>query len=101
MAVLTKEELMKVIQEKLTDSDDDLTILENITDTINNYSDTNQEDWKTKYEENDKQWRERYKARFSEPSAKPSVEEKTPVPDPDPELPKSANYTVDDLFKSE
>lgn len=99
MAVLTRDELMKILQEKLTSNDDDLTILENITDTINSMENTENEDWKTKYEENDKAWRERYKARFAEPSSKPSVEEKTPEPDPEPELPKSANYTIDDLFK--
>lgn len=98
MAILTKEELLKAVQEKLSSSDDDLVILENITDTINAFEVDKTEDWKAKYEENDKQWRERYKARFSEPSAKPSVEEKTPTPD-EPEEPKSANFTVDDLFK--
>ena len=98
MAVLTREELMRAIQAKLTDSDDDLTILENITDTINSMENTDNEDWKQKYEENDKQWRERYKARFAEPSPKQSVEEKVAIPDPEPQEPKSANFTIDDLF---
>ncbi len=98
MAILKKDELLQLFQSKLTDSDDDLTLLENITDTLNDMSREDTEDWKTKFEENDKQWRERYKARFSEPSARPSVEEKTPTPD-EAEEPKSANFTVDDLFK--
>lgn len=99
MAVLTRDELMKILQEKLTADDDDLKILENITDTFNSMENTENEDWKKKYEDNDKQWRERYKARFAEPSNKPSVEEKVPDPDPEPQEPKSANYTIDDLFK--
>ena len=98
MAILKKEELLQAVQAKLTDSDDDLTLLENITDTINELSSNDNENWKSKYEENDKQWRERYKARFSEPSAKQSVEEKLTAPEA-PAEPKSANFTVDDLFK--
>lgn len=99
MAILKKEDLFKAIQEKLTDSDDDLTLLENITDTINDMTAEPQEDWKARYEENDKQWRERYKARFAEPSTKQSVEEKSPAPEPVDNTPKSANITIDDLFK--
>lgn len=97
--VLTKEKLIEAIQSKLGTEDSDLEILENITDTINSFTDTEQEDWKKKFEENDKAWREKYKARFSEPSPKQSVEEKTPEPDSAPAEPKSANYTIDDLFK--
>ena len=98
MAILKKDELLQLVQSKLTDSDDDLTLLENITDTLNDMSREDQEDWKSRFEENDKQWRERYKARFSEPSAKQSVEEKVSAPE-EPAEPKSANFTVDDLFK--
>lgn len=99
MAILKKEELLQLVQSKLTDSDDDLTLLENITDTINELSKEEQEDWKTKYEENDKQWRERYKARFSEPSTKQSVEEKVATPEPEDDTPKSAGITIEELFK--
>lgn len=97
--VLTKEKLIEAIQAKLGTEDSDLEILENITDTINSLSNTEQEDWKAKFEENDKAWREKYKKRFSEPSPNQSVEEKTPEPDPEPKEPSSANFTIDDLFK--
>lgn len=97
--VLTREQLIEAIQSKLTTDDGDLEILENITDTINSLSNQEQEDWKTKYEENDKAWREKYKARFSEPSPTQSVKESTPTPEPEPQEPKSANFTIDDLFK--
>lgn len=98
MAILTKDELFKMIQEKLTDSDDDLTILENITDTLNSMDNKDKTDWKQKYEENDKAWRERYKARFSEPTA--TVQDTdVHVPDDPVMESKSANYTIDDLFK--
>lgn len=48
-------------------SDEALTLLEDITDTINDL-DTKAKgdgtDWKLKYEENDKQWRDKYRDRF-------------------------------------
>lgn len=97
MAILSRDQLMQIIQSKLTDSDDDLTILENITDTINEYEEKDKEDWKTKYEENDKQWRERYRARFLDPRPVPA-EAETPLPEQEPEEPKSAHITVDELF---
>lgn len=99
MAILKKDELLQAVQAKLTDSDDDLTLLENITDTINELSSSENEDWKAKYEENDKQWRERYKARFAEPSAKQSVEEKVSSPEKEVDIPKSADITIDKLFE--
>lgn len=98
MAVLTKEELLKIVQSKLTDSDEDIEILENLTDTVNSMQDQDNIDWKKKYEENDKAWRDRYIARFSEPSTKP-VDDKPPLPDQGEPLPKSANVTFDDLFE--
>lgn len=98
MAILTKEELLKIVQTKLTDSDEDIAILENVTDTVNSMQDQENINWKQKFEENDKAWRERYIARFSEPAAK-QVEDKPPLPDQEEPLPKSANVTYDDLFK--
>lgn len=100
MAILTKQQLLEAVQGKLTDSDDDLTILENITDTLNSFENKNteNEDWKKKFEENDKAWRERYKARFSEPThTTPEVEQH--LPEVEVNEPKSANITIEDLFK--
>lgn len=68
MAVKTLDELMGVIKEHIGEdtSDNTISFLEDVTDTFNDYntrlSDTT--DWKAKYEENDKNWRERYTARF-------------------------------------
>lgn len=98
MAILTRDELLKAIQDKLSTSDDDLTILENITDTINSYEEKDSEDWKKKFEENDKAWRERYKARFSQPSEVPTKDTQPHLPDDGETLPKSADITIDDLF---
>lgn len=72
MAILTKEQIMQHLQDKLSTDDADLEFLEQLSDTLDANETTNKdnEDWKKKYEENDKSWRERYKARFLEPSQK-------------------------------
>lgn len=64
MAVSTKEDLIARISESFGEnlSDDNISLLEDVADTIDSFSD--KEDWKTKYEENDASWRKRYKERF-------------------------------------
>lgn len=49
-------------------SDEAISFMEDVTDTLNDYESKlagDGTDWKTKYEENDKQWREKYIARFN------------------------------------
>jgi hypothetical protein len=64
MAVSTKEDLVARISASFGEnlSDDNISLLEDLSDTIDSFSD--KEDWKTKYEENDASWRKRYKERF-------------------------------------
>lgn len=64
MAVLSKEDLIAKLNASFGEnlSDDNISLLEDVSDTIDSFSDT--EDWKTKYEENDASWRKRYKERF-------------------------------------
>ena len=70
MAVLSHDDFMNAVKGLAGDSADDntLAMIENFTDTFNDLearaSDTT--DWKTKYEQNDNEWREKYKARFFE-----------------------------------
>lgn len=86
--VLSKEEIMNGIGTIIGDNSDDSTLefLENVSDTLDSMSAG--DDWKSKYEENDANWRKKYKERFFQ---KPETE-----PDDD-ESPKS--YA--DLFKTE
>ena len=72
-------------------SDEALTLLEDITDTFNDKDNT---DWKKKYEDNDKEWRNRYKERFlsGDTSLDPKPEDEE---DPEPEKP----LTFENLFK--
>lgn len=64
MAVSTKENLVARLTASFGEnlSDDNISLLEDLSDTIDSFSDM--EDWKTKYEENDASWRKRYKERF-------------------------------------
>ena len=70
MAVRTREELISLVNDIVGENADDkvISLLEDITDTYNDFdtrtNNSDTEDWKQKYEDNDKQWREKYKARF-------------------------------------
>lgn len=68
MSVKSKEEILESIKTLISenDSDESISFLEDITDTLNDYSErlSESEDWKSKYEENDKKWREKYRDRF-------------------------------------
>lgn len=106
MAVLTKEQFMENFKKIIGDStsDDVVQMLEDVTDTYKDFESrsNNQsgEDWKAKFEENDKMWREKYtKAFFSgEPTPEPPASMNPPAPEVDPEEEKADSITIDDLF---
>ena len=102
MAVLSHDDFMNAVKGLAGDNADDntLTMIENFTDTYNDLetraSDTT--DWKAKYEQNDNEWREKYKARFFEgkEGTDPNEvmrEQKEDITD------DSKNISFDDLFK--
>lgn len=97
MAVRTREELMEAIRGRVGDSDEDLAFIEDVTDTFSDLESraADQTEWKAKYEETEKEWRERYRARF--------FNEETPDPepgDPDPEDHKTPT-SYEELFDYE
>ena len=63
MAKLSKDELIEKVKKYVGDRTDDETIeiIEDITDSIDT---SDADDWKRKYEENDKMWRDKYVSRF-------------------------------------
>lgn len=68
MAIKANAEILEAIK-KITGentSDDVITLLEDVQDTLNDYDNriTQAGDWKAKYEENDSAWRKRYTDRF-------------------------------------
>lgn len=99
MAVVSKEQLLEAVKLTLGEntSDEAIKLIEDITDTISNYEALNKEDWKTKYEENDRVWRERYRNRFyaADPAADPDLGET------DAEEKETVILTYDQLFKEE
>ena len=60
---LSREELLEKVRTYVGDRTDDesLSLIEDVNDTV---VESDSEDWKTKYDELDKTWREKYKARF-------------------------------------
>lgn len=70
MAVLSKEEFMNRLKERIGEdtSDEAVSFIEDMTDTFNDMetrtSGNSDEQWKQKYDELDKSWRKKYKDRF-------------------------------------
>ena len=68
MSVLSREEFINSVNAFVGDnsSDDALKFIEDMSDTYTSMEALTSEtaDWKQKYEENDKLWREKYRARF-------------------------------------
>lgn len=66
MAVRSREELMTSVRGIIGDREDAdvLSFLEDMTDTFGDLETRVGEDWKTKYEENDAEWRRKYRDRF-------------------------------------
>ena len=68
MSVRSKEEIITQITERFSGdtSDDVITLIEDVTDTLNalNGSDGDGKDWKAEAERIDKEWREKYISRF-------------------------------------
>lgn len=96
MSVLSREELMDRINAMVGESDDDdtLSFIEDVTDTLTdleNKANGDGVDWKAKYEQNDAEWRKKYKDRFFNSGTDP---EPDPEPDTEPEP-----ITFDELFE--
>ena len=95
--VLTKEEFLSKIKERIGENptDEDITFVEDMTDTIDSLSQG--DEWKKKFEENDAMWRKKYTERFFTPD-KESEKETEKEPE---ETKDSEEITIDDLFESE
>lgn len=68
MAVVEKDALLERVRAYFADKtgDEEISILEDVSDTMEDYHTraTDPEDWKGKYEQNDREWRQRYMDRF-------------------------------------
>ena len=108
MAVVNKDTIMERLRENFNDNDSDdvLGLLEDVTDTLNDYQSRLEEngDWKERYEQNDREWRQKYKDRFfnNDPEPDPEPEpDKDPEPEPDKDPEQAPPTTVEELFHFE
>lgn len=94
MAKLSKDELIKKVRKYVGDRTDDETIeiIEDISDSIDS---SDADEWKQKYEENDKMWRDKYISRFLE-----KKEDEPDTPTEHEEEEKEYN-SFEDLFEEE
>lgn len=94
MAKLSKDELVEKVKKYVGDRTDDETIeiIEDITDSIDS---PDADEWKRKYEENDKMWRDKYVSRFFD-----KKEENLEPPTEHEEEEKEYN-SYEDLFEKE
>ena len=93
MAKLSKDELIEKVKKYVGDRTDDETIeiIEDISDSIDS---SDHDEWKKKYEENDKMWRDKYISRFFE---KNDEENEDPTNEDD----EKEYKTFEDLFEEE
>lgn len=94
MAKLSKDELIEKIKKYVGDRTDDETIeiIEDISDSVDS---SEADEWKKKYEENDKMWRDKYISRFVE-----KKEDEPDTPTEHDEEEKEYN-SFEDLFEEE
>lgn len=94
MAILSKDELIEKVRKYVGDRKDDETIeiIEDISDSIDS---SEADEWKKKYEENDKMWRDKYISRFVE-----KKEDEPDTPTEHEEEEKEYN-SFEDLFEEE
>ena len=103
MAVLKKEEFFDRINKRLNGdtSEEAITFLEDMTDTYsdmeNRLSNSDADEWKRKYEENDAAWKKRYAHRFFSGGDSGNYESPTGEDDK-PEI-TPENIQVADLFE--
>lgn len=66
MAVRNREEILTTIRDYFGEdtSDEALIIIEDVDDTFKDFESKISEDWKSKYDELDAEWRKRYRDRF-------------------------------------
>lgn len=94
MAKLSRDELLEKVKAYVGDRTDDETI-EIIEDISDSFDTSAGDEWKKKYEDNDKMWRDKYVSRFYD-----KKEEELETPTEHEEVEKEYN-SFDDLFEEE
>ena len=103
MAFLERDDYFDRIKEIIGDRTDEaaLSFMEDVTETYDTLTERAEggevEEWKRKYEANDKMWSERYKERFF--NGKPPKYKRTETTEIDENGEYRENITIDELFK--
>ncbi len=96
MAIKNRDELLNTFRERYgaNNSDEDISFLEDLTDTLQDYETRTQDstNWQQRYNDNDAMWRQKYHDRFFAPTGTQDDE-----PDPIDEKPKVLTFEA--LFK--
>ena len=100
MAILSKEEFLDKVNGVLGSRSDEeaINFLEDMADTYNELEAKAKgtgEDWKQKFEENDKAWQEKYRRRFMSGGGSTVIEEKE---ESEPEV-TAETITIEDIFQ--
>lgn len=95
MAKLSKDELLEKVRTYVGDRTDDetLAIIEDISDSFDS---SDVDEWRQKFEENDKMWRDKYISRFFEKN-EDGIEDPTDEKDDE----EKEYKTFEDLFEEE
>lgn len=103
MAIRNKEFLLETIKKYTGEdtSDETLQLIEDFTDTINDMDQKAETDWKQKYDENDKMWRDKYKARFFSNDAEVEQAEQASEETTGGHITDVSKLEYKDLFKQE
>lgn len=100
--IKTKEEILEHIKAKIGESTDekDIQMLEDISDTLDDLKSRVDEagDWKAKYEENDKAWKQKYRDRFFNKEANEEIEKHEQKKEQEQENEEPKRLSFDDLF---
>lgn len=103
MAIKSKEELIQIVSDRIGEdsSDEALALIEDVTDTLNDLETRAQgdgTDWKAEYNKLDNEWREKYKARFTDGINNDNDNNNDKNNDKNNDTPKS--YKYEDLFET-
>lgn len=101
MAVLTKEDFMKRVEERIGDdtSDEAISFVEDMTDTFNDMetrSGVSEEEWQTKLDNLDASWRQKYRDRFFNSQTTPEEVKEEQTEDV---IDDAEEISFDDLFE--
>lgn len=96
MAIKSIDEIMDAVRTRMGDdtSDETLMFIEDVSDTLNSFSEA--DNWRKRYEENDEEWRRKYRDRFF--SSKDEVEREEDFREREEE---KESLTYENLFKED